>query len=86
MTEIVVNELGVSLENIGLITGPNLAAEMILRQQQEQLLLLSTHRFQHSSFSYSQLRISVSTHLTTLWVVNSLERQRALLLWQLEWR
>lgn len=32
MTEIVVNELGASLENIGLITGPNLAAEMILRQ------------------------------------------------------
>jgi len=32
MTEIVVNELGVSLENVGLITGPNLAAEMILRQ------------------------------------------------------
>ena len=32
MTEIVVNVLGVSLENIGLITGPNLAAEMILRQ------------------------------------------------------
>ena len=32
MTEIVVNELEVSLENIGLITGPNLAAEMILRQ------------------------------------------------------
>jgi glycerol-3-phosphate dehydrogenase (NAD(P)+) len=32
MTEIVVNELGVSLENVGVITGPNLAAEMILRQ------------------------------------------------------
>ena len=32
MTEIVVAELGTSLENIGLITGPNLAAEMILRQ------------------------------------------------------
>jgi len=32
MTEIVVSELGASLENIGLITGPNLAAEMILRQ------------------------------------------------------
>lgn len=32
MTEIVVNELGTSLENIGVITGPNLAAEMILRQ------------------------------------------------------
>ncbi len=32
MTEIVVNELGAALENIGLITGPNLAAEMILRQ------------------------------------------------------
>ena len=32
MTEIVVEELGASLENIGLITGPNLAAEMILRQ------------------------------------------------------
>ena len=32
MTEIVVSELGAPLENIGLITGPNLAAEMILRQ------------------------------------------------------
>lgn len=32
MTEILVNEIGASLENVGLITGPNLAAEMILRQ------------------------------------------------------
>jgi glycerol-3-phosphate dehydrogenase (NAD(P)+) len=32
MTEIVINELGASLENVGVITGPNLAAEMILRQ------------------------------------------------------
>jgi glycerol-3-phosphate dehydrogenase (NAD(P)+) len=32
MTEIVEHELGASLDTIGLITGPNLAAEMILRQ------------------------------------------------------
>jgi len=32
MTEIVIEELGSRIEHIGLITGPNLAAEMILRQ------------------------------------------------------
>ena len=32
MTEIIVDELGVDLSRIGLITGPNLAGELILRQ------------------------------------------------------
>ena len=32
MTEIIVAELGISLDRVGLITGPNLAGELILRQ------------------------------------------------------
>jgi len=32
MTEIIVAELGISLDRVGLITGPNLAGELIMRQ------------------------------------------------------